>query len=234
MEALDLYFMTGLGVDPDFDWSLVENFLFTGLGTFKIASDRPSPNVTIFCDLVLQNCSSTENLKLSGLTITDDFITQLSLRSLKSFDLKYRHNQSVWPTYIRGERGKAPIERGVIHWSTIKVLLRKNPAMEILHLNFDLTLGPFALHDMKEISMSNRELNHIYIEYEDPDISSPITPEGFLDCSWFYVKSSKADNFHHDIVKKIIKAKEIDIHHQEFVIYLNRLRWFWKGNSGEM
>jgi hypothetical protein len=71
--------------------------------------------------------------------------------------------------------------RGTIRRSIIHALLKKNPTIKLLHLDFDFTLAPFTFDDIKEISISNREFNHICIEYEDLDMScAASTPTEFL------------------------------------------------------
>ena len=194
LEELDLSFPGSPSHDCAIDFSLVGNVLFPELRTFKVASDRLSHNVAVFSDCVLENCPSIENLGLSGRVISPGIIRYMPLRMLRSLNLKYRYQQSVQVTWRPNQANEiTQFERGSVSWSSIRWLLEENPNMKRLDLSVGSSVAPPTSNELKEIGISNRELNHIRIEYEGTDVSyAASTRATFIDCSWKIMEVSRS------------------------------------------
>jgi hypothetical protein len=214
--------------DEPIDWSQMPTPNLSKLQILEVATCAVAPNATAFCELVLAKSSVLNHVKVVGLAIKDNHLTNIRTQSLESLVLTYHDRdvslvpEAVWAHVIKC---------GPISWSAIKAVLNKNPRIRILQLGLDPQfLTAFTFEDIDEISMSSQELERILIhqgdmEIEQRELLSENSAAVVASCGWLYIKSSGPDNSPDVIMKKILRMPRGRYYEtQEFILDLEKFR----------
>jgi hypothetical protein len=214
--------------DEPIDWSQIPSPNLSKLRILEVATRVVAPNATAFCELVLAKSSVLNHVKVVGLAIKDNHLTNIRTQSLESLVLTY-HDRDV--SLVPGAVWAHVSKCGPISWSAIKAVLNKNPRIRVLQLGLDPQfLTAFTFEDIDEISMSSQELERILIhqgdmEIEQRELLSENSAAVVASCGWLYIKSSGPDNSPDVIMKKILRMPRGRYYEtQEFILDLEKFR----------
>jgi hypothetical protein len=217
--------------DQLIDWSQIPSPNLSKLRILEVTTRLVAPNATAFCELVLAKSSFLNHVKVVGLAIKDNHLTNIRTHSLESLVLTY-HDKEV--TLVAGMAPAHVTKCGSISWSAIKAVLQKNPRIRVLQLGLDAQfLTAFTFENIDEISMSSQELARILIHQGDMELErwellSENSADVATSCGWLYIKNSGPDNSPDVIMKKIFRmprmARDPFNNTQEFILDLAKFR----------
>lgn len=186
-------------------------------------TQRFSRLLTLFCSQLLHICSSLQELKLYGVSLTNETILNTATSSLQKISLNGHTRISFTVTEIFAGL-REPAEQ--IQWNTLFSFLEWNPNITELQLAVDLRLPPLTYTDIVKISKTCPRLNYLWIYakiiYNAENDMIIEDGRSAYRLRWLYSRSTPTEN---QAVKKVLEYVGNDTRNRgAFTLNLERFR----------